>query len=193
MVLENYPLLELPVKNNEQKITAQLINVGNNSFMFKNKDAINVFFKQCEKWLQNYNSLSEKDYEKLIGIRKGTILELSDSLSLFDNQIDSLVITLHNQSYSNESILKEICENFDKKIQKLFVNPAENQPESLTFNSPNKFSDNLFISSRKNVLKWSIEQKKIVKSYKDISSLDIFSLKLASNKTELYLGCTKGE
>ena len=82
-------VLELIVKSGEEKKRFELINVGNNTFVLKTKDTTSVLYKNLEKWLKNNFSITEKDYEKLIDLRKGTNIELKESVSSFDNEIDS--------------------------------------------------------------------------------------------------------
>ena len=82
-------VLELPVKSGEEKKRFELINVGNNTFVLKTKDITSVLYKKLEKWLQYNISISEKDYEKLIDLKKGTNIELKESVSSFDNESDS--------------------------------------------------------------------------------------------------------
>ena len=82
-------VLELPVKSGEEKKTFELMSVGKNAFMLKSRNTTSELYKNLEKWLKNNFSITEKDYEKLIDLRKGTNIELKESVSSFDNEIDS--------------------------------------------------------------------------------------------------------
>ena len=114
-------LLKLPVSSGEEKKTFELINVGNNTFRLKTKDTTSVLYKNLEKWLHNNISISEKDYEKLIDLRRGTNIELKESVSSFDNEIDSFRLKSDSQLNANDSIQKEVDNLFEKKNPKLTV------------------------------------------------------------------------
>ena len=64
--------------------------IWHNSAGINNKNYINDEDENSfnKKYLE-YWKLIKKDYEKLIDLRRGTNIELKESISSFDNEIDS--------------------------------------------------------------------------------------------------------